>query len=152
MELALNENSTFQEPHGGKAYFEGLCGQWSDRPSSHMMSVNRDWDGAQLKATDLYFSWWPEGTPYPLTSACWHAGGSWAFQIISWLLIAMLKVMRKTADSTSASNILTTHSLDLFWRRWRREYLLELCEAHCHHRSSGEPQLSKGDIILLLSK
>ena len=43
------------------------------------------------------------------------------------------------------------HSLDTFWRRWRREYLLELCEAHRHYRSSGEPQLSEGDIVVVFA-
>lgn len=40
------------------------------------------------------------------------------------------------------------HSLDSFWRRWRREYLLELREAHRHHHSSGEPRLAEGDIVM----
>ena len=43
------------------------------------------------------------------------------------------------------------HSLDSFWRRWRREYLLELREAHRHHHSSGEPQLVEGDIVVVYS-
>lgn len=40
-------------------------------------------------------------------------------------------------------------SLDSFWRRWRRENLLELCEAHHHYHSSGEPQLVEGDIVVV---
>lgn len=44
-----------------------------------------------------------------------------------------------------------SRSLDAFWRRWRREYLLELREAHRHHRSSGESQLSEGDIVVVYS-
>ena len=42
-------------------------------------------------------------------------------------------------------------SLDGFWKRWRKEYLLELREAHCHHRSYGESQLSEGDIVVVYS-
>ena len=41
--------------------------------------------------------------------------------------------------------------LDGFWSRWRKEYLLELREAHHHHRSSGEPQLTEGDIVVVYS-
>ena len=41
------------------------------------------------------------------------------------------------------------YSLDSFWKRWRREYLLELREAHRHHRSSGESQLVEGDIVVV---
>lgn len=41
------------------------------------------------------------------------------------------------------------YSLDSFWKRWRREYLLELREAHRHHRSSGKTQLSEGDIVVV---
>ena len=43
------------------------------------------------------------------------------------------------------------HTLDTFSRRWRREYLLELREAHRHYRSSGEPQLSEGDIVVVFT-
>jgi hypothetical protein len=39
--------------------------------------------------------------------------------------------------------------LDSFWKRWRREYLLELREAHRHHRSNGD--LSEGDIVTIYS-
>ena len=42
--------------------------------------------------------------------------------------------------------------LDAFWRRWRREYLLELREAHRHHRSKGETELSEGDIVLVYTE
>ena len=41
--------------------------------------------------------------------------------------------------------------LDGFWKRWRKEYLLELREAHRHHKSSGEPQLTEGDIVVVHS-
>ena len=41
--------------------------------------------------------------------------------------------------------------LDGFWSRWRKEYLLELREAHRHHKSSGEPQLTEGDIVVVYS-
>ena len=41
--------------------------------------------------------------------------------------------------------------LDGFWSRWRKEYLLELREARHHHRSSGEPQLAEGDIVVVYS-
>ena len=43
------------------------------------------------------------------------------------------------------------HSLDLFWRRRRQEYLSELCEVHRHHYSSGKPQLVEGDIVVVYS-
>lgn len=41
--------------------------------------------------------------------------------------------------------------LDGFWKRWRKEYLLQLCEAHRHHKSSGEPRQTEGDIVVVLS-
>ena len=41
--------------------------------------------------------------------------------------------------------------LDGFWKRWRKEYLLELREAHRHHKSSEEPQLTEGDIVVMHS-
>ena len=43
-------------------------------------------------------------------------------------------------------------SLDAFWRRWRREYLLELRETHRHHRSSGKPQIAEGDVVVVYSE
>ena len=43
-------------------------------------------------------------------------------------------------------------SLESFWKRWRREYLLELREAHRHHRSSGEAQLAEGDVVVVFSE
>ncbi len=43
-------------------------------------------------------------------------------------------------------------SLDAFWKRWRREYLLQLREAHRHHRSTGEPEISEGDIVVVYSE
>ena len=42
-------------------------------------------------------------------------------------------------------------SLNSFWKRWRREYLLELREAHRHHRSSGTSELNVGDIVVVYS-
>lgn len=42
-------------------------------------------------------------------------------------------------------------ALDSFWGRWRREYLLELREAHRHRQSSGEPKLVEGDIVVVYS-
>ena len=44
------------------------------------------------------------------------------------------------------------HSLNIFWKSWRLEYLLELREAHNYHRGSGQPQMSKGDVIVVYSK
>ena len=41
--------------------------------------------------------------------------------------------------------------LDGFWKSWRKEYLLELREAHRHYKSSGEPQLTEGDIVVVHS-
>lgn len=41
--------------------------------------------------------------------------------------------------------------LDGFWRRWRKEYLLKLREAHCDHRGSGKPQLTEEDIVVVYS-
>ena len=41
--------------------------------------------------------------------------------------------------------------LDGFWTRWRREYLLELREAHRYHHSSGQSQLSEGDVVVVFS-
>ena len=40
--------------------------------------------------------------------------------------------------------------LNWFWKRWRGEYLLELCEAHCCH--GGNPNAippSVGDVVLV---
>ena len=37
-------------------------------------------------------------------------------------------------------------------KRWRREYLVELREAHRHYRSNGEPEISEGDIVLVHSE
>ena len=42
-------------------------------------------------------------------------------------------------------------TLDSFWKRWRREYLLELREAHRHYRSSGTPQIAVGDVVVVYS-
>lgn len=45
------------------------------------------------------------------------------------------------------------HTLDAILRRWRKEYLLELREAHCYHHSSGSPELSEGyDIIVEINQ
>ena len=41
--------------------------------------------------------------------------------------------------------------LDGFWKRWRRKYFLELREVHHQHKSTGEPQLTEGDIVVLHS-
>lgn len=40
-------------------------------------------------------------------------------------------------------------TIDTFWKRWRREYLLELRDTHRYHRSSGSPQFSEGDIVVI---
>lgn len=60
-------------------------------------------------------------------------------------------------DSNEDDNQLSNHFrclnqlLDGFWKRWEREYLLELREVHRHHKSSGEPQLTEGDIVVVHS-
>ena len=53
----------------------------------------------------------------------------------------------------SVVKFLTTdnRTLDSFWKRWRREYLLELREAHRHYRSSGTPQIAVGDVVVVYS-
>ena len=38
--------------------------------------------------------------------------------------------------------------LDVFWRRWRRVYLLESHEAHRHHCSSGNLRQLKAMLLL----
>ena len=40
-------------------------------------------------------------------------------------------------------------SLDGFWKRWRNEYLLELREAHRHHKGSGQTQITEGDVVVV---
>lgn len=43
-------------------------------------------------------------------------------------------------------------TLDRFWTRWRKEYLLELREAHRYHRGSTNPtQVSVGDVVVVHS-
>ena len=55
-------------------------------------------------------------------------------------------------DCLSARLKYLNRSLDSFWKRWRREYLVELREAHRHYRSNGEPEISEGDIVLVHSE
>lgn len=43
------------------------------------------------------------------------------------------------------------HSLESFWKRWRREYLLELREAHRIRRSDSRQQISEGDVVVVYS-
>ena len=40
-------------------------------------------------------------------------------------------------------------TLDSFWKRWRREYLLELFEAHRHFHSTETPQIAVGDVVVV---
>ena len=40
-------------------------------------------------------------------------------------------------------------TLNAFWKRWRREYLLELREAHRHCKSSGTSQIITGDVVVV---
>ena len=40
-------------------------------------------------------------------------------------------------------------TLNSFWTRWRKEYLLDLREAHRHYRSSGTPQIVVGDVVVV---
>ena len=43
-------------------------------------------------------------------------------------------------------------SLKQFWKRWQKEYLLELRESHRHHRGSANlSQVSVGDIVIVHS-
>ena len=44
------------------------------------------------------------------------------------------------------------HSLDAFWKRWRREYLLELRKAHRHHHNNGKPQIAEGDVVVVFTE
>ncbi len=39
--------------------------------------------------------------------------------------------------------------MNSFWERWRKEYLLELREAHRYHRSNGSVQIAVGDIVVV---
>ena len=42
-------------------------------------------------------------------------------------------------------------TLDMFWRRWKMEYLLELRESHRHlpHRRDAADRISVGDIVII---
>ena len=40
-------------------------------------------------------------------------------------------------------------TLNSFWKRCRKEYLLELREAHRHYRSNGTPQIVVRDIVVV---
>lgn len=43
-------------------------------------------------------------------------------------------------------------TLDQFWKRWRREYLLELRESHRYHRGATNPSpVSVGDVVIVHS-
>ena len=43
-------------------------------------------------------------------------------------------------------------TLDSFWKRWRKEYLLELRKAHRHYHSSGTPQIAVGDVVVVYAE
>ena len=43
-------------------------------------------------------------------------------------------------------------TLNRFWGRWRKEYLLELREAHCYHHGNANPsKVSVDDVVLIHS-
>ena len=54
-------------------------------------------------------------------------------------------------DSEAFNNRLKylNRTLNSFWKRWRKEYLLELREAHRHYRSSGAPQIVIRDVVVV---
>ena len=39
-----------------------------------------------------------------------------------------------------------------FWKRWRKEYLLELREAHRHFLSNGTPRIAVGDVVVVYAE
>ena len=68
-------------------------------------------------------------------------------------LVVNHKVDSEGEDSQLSARLKhLNRSLDAFWRRWRREYLLELREAHHHHRSSGKPQIAEGDVVVVYTE
>ena len=43
-----------------------------------------------------------------------------------------------------------TNLLNHFWRRWRNEYLLELRDAHRHHKGNeADPTIKVGDVVIV---
>lgn len=40
-------------------------------------------------------------------------------------------------------------TLNTFWDGWKKEYLLELREAHRHYRSNSTPNIAVGDVVVV---
>ena len=57
--------------------------------------------------------------------------------------------MKTTANLALVSDVLTNCWMDS--GNDGEEYLPELCEVHYHHKSSGEPQLTERDIVVMHS-
>ena len=58
----------------------------------------------------------------------------------------------ENGDKLNLTSNISNCSLNLFWRKWRWEYLLDLHEAHCQNHSSGKPQLAEGDIVVVYNQ
>ena len=60
----------------------------------------------------------------------------------------------KDVDNESLNSRLKylNHTINSFWKRWRKEYLLELREAHRHFLSNGTPRIAVGDVVVVYAE
>ena len=75
-------------------------------------------------------------------------------------LLSLPDIIHHTAEEEvkSTPEVLTrrmrhlNYCLTRFWTRWRKEYLLELREAHRHHHGCNKPpQVTQGDVVVIHS-
>ena len=60
----------------------------------------------------------------------------------------------KDVDNESLNGRLKylNRTINSFWKRWRKEYLLELREAHRHFLSNGIPCIAVGDVVVVYAE